>query len=136
MTRSQMIDAVTKLDRQLQVAAQPLGVADTEMVRLSLREDPFRAGLLRRLSGSDRACRNAKAIRQMRARIATAADEEEDALRIVVQLLERKGAALTRIRRQMRLRAMLEVWLFVHVPITFALIAALIAHIVSVFFYW
>ena len=35
-----------------------------------------------------------------------------------------------------RLKAMLEIWLYVHVPATFALIAALIAHIVSVFFYW
>jgi hypothetical protein len=51
-------------------------------------------------------------------------------------LLERKAAALGRIRRHLRIRALLEIWLFVHVPITFALIAALIAHIVSVFFYW
>jgi hypothetical protein len=53
-----------------------------------------------------------------------------------VQLLERKSAALMRIRSAMRIRALLEVWLFVHVPITFALIAALIVHIISVFFYW
>jgi hypothetical protein len=31
---------------------------------------------------------------------------------------------------------MLEIWLYLHVPLTFALIAALVAHIVSVFFYW
>ena len=136
MTRSQMIDAVTKLDRQLQVAAQPLTVEDTEIVRLSLREDVFRAGLFKRLSGSDRHCRNGKALHQLRARMATATDAEEDALQPVVQLLERKGAALARIRRQMRLRALLEVWLYVHVPITFALIAALTVHIISVFFYW
>ena len=36
----------------------------------------------------------------------------------------------------MRLRALLEVWLFVHVPLTVALLAALTAHIVSVFYYW
>jgi hypothetical protein len=136
MTRSQMIDAVTKLDQQLQVAAQPLAHDDTEIVRLSLKEDVFRAGLFRRLSGSGRHCRNAKALARMRARLATAVGAEETALRNVVQLLERKGAALMRIRRQMKLRALLEVWLFVHVPITFALIAALAVHIVSVFFYW
>ena len=43
---------------------------------------------------------------------------------------------MERIRQQMRIRALLEVWLYVHVPLTFALIAALAAHIVSVFFYW
>ena len=33
-------------------------------------------------------------------------------------------------------RALLEIWLYVHVPLTVVLIAALIAHVVSVFFYW
>jgi hypothetical protein len=136
MTKSQMIDVITKLDRQLQVAAQPLSHGDTEIVRLSLKEDPFRAGLFRRLSGSDRGCRNARALRELRSRLALATGPDESALDSVVQLLERKAAALMRIRSAMRIRALLEVWLFVHVPITFALIAALIVHIISVFFYW
>ncbi|MDA7788065.1 hypothetical protein N8940_02405 [Sphingomonadaceae bacterium] len=38
--------------------------------------------------------------------------------------------------QQMRLKALLEVWLFFHIPLTIALIAALIAHVVSVFYYW
>ncbi len=32
--------------------------------------------------------------------------------------------------------AFLEAWLFVHIPATFALLAALMAHVVSVFTYW
>jgi len=31
---------------------------------------------------------------------------------------------------------MLEIWLYIHVPLTIALIAALTAHVISVFFYW
>jgi len=111
-------------------------VADAELVRLSLKEDPFGAGLFARLSGSERRCRNGRALRQMNERRPTEAGERQDAIDTVIQLLERKAAALTRIRRQMRLKAMLEVWLFVHVPLTFALIAALSVHILSVFFYW
>jgi hypothetical protein len=136
MTKAQMLDAITKLDRQLQIAAQPLSHDDTEIVSLSLREDVFRAGLFRRLSGNERGCRNARAVRELRSRLATATGAEEDSLHGVVQLLERKAAALSRIRKAMRIRALLEVWLFVHVPITFALIAALIVHVISVFFYW
>jgi len=130
MTRPQMIDAVAKLDQQLQAAAQPLADEEAAIVRLSLSEDPFRAGLVRRLSGSYPGCRNAKALKLMRARGAGAGAAR------VVELLERKAAALGRIRRHMRIRALLEVWLYVHVPLTFATIAALAAHIVSVFFYW
>jgi hypothetical protein len=72
----------------------------------------------------------------MRRRLATATGEQADALETVVNLLERKAAALGRIRKHMKIKALLEVWLFIHVPVTFALIAALAAHIVSVFFYW
>ena len=136
MTKSQMLDAITKLDRQLQLAAQPLSHEDTQIVTRSLREDVFRAGLFRRLSANERNCGNGRAVRALRARLATATGPEEDALHGVVQLLERKAQALTRIRKAMRIRALLEVWLFVHVPITFALIAALVVHIISVFFYW
>ena len=45
-------------------------------------------------------------------------------------------AALARIRQHLRLKALLEIWLYIHVPLTFALIAALFVHIFSVFFYW
>jgi hypothetical protein len=135
-TRPQLIDAVQKIDRQLQTSAQPLGVEDTRLVTRSLEDDPFRGGLRRRLSGHHPRCRTARSLGEMRRRAVTASGEQADALEAVVKLLERKSAILGRIRQQMRIRALLEVWLYVHVPVTFALIAALIAHIVSVFFYW
>jgi hypothetical protein len=136
MTRPQMIDAVVKLDRQLQSAAQPLADADTAIVRRALADDPFRAGVFRRLSASARGCRTDAALAGLRKRLALATGDEAEALESVVALLERKAAALARIRQYLRLRALLEVWLYVHVPLTFALIAALAAHILSVFFYW
>ena len=136
MTRPQMIDAVMKLDRQLQTAAQPLGHEDTKLVRLSLDDKPFAGGLYRRLSGRYPRCRTARALAGIRRRLALATGNEAAALESVAALLERKASALDRIRRHLRIKALLEIWLYVHVPITFALIAALAAHIVSVFFYW
>jgi hypothetical protein len=136
MTRPQMIDAVAKIDQQLQAAAQPLSVENAALVSLSLREDPFRGGLYRRLSANHSNCRNAKAMKRLRARAADASGEEREAIAGVVELMARKAAALGRIRRHLHLKALLEVWLFVHVPVTFAAIAALAAHVVSVFFYW
>jgi hypothetical protein len=136
MTRPQMIDALVKLDRQLQVAAQPLGHDEAGIVQFSLADDPFRGGLLRRLSGRHRNCRTARALAETRRRLAAAAGEQAQALESVAGLLERKAAALARIRGHLRIKALLEIWLYVHVPVTFALIAALASHIVSVFFYW
>jgi hypothetical protein len=136
MTKPQMIDAMRKLDRQLQIAAQPLAEDDTEMVMLSTEEDPFAGGIFRRLSGSYPKSGTRRALNELRRRLPTLVGEEEDAVANVVNILERKAVALARLRRHLRLKALLEVWLYIHVPITFALIAALIAHIISVFFYW
>jgi len=136
MTRPQMVEAVAKFDTQLQTAAQPLSHDDAALVRDAFGEDPFRAGLIRRLSGRDARSSTEAALQAMRRRLAVTTGPEAAALDGVVTLLERKSAALERIRRHLRIRALLEVWLYMHVPLTFALIAALAAHIISVFFYW
>jgi hypothetical protein len=135
-TRAQMLAAVEKLDRQLQLAAQPLAVEETRIVQRSLDDDPCRGGPFARLSGNYPKCQTARARIALSARIDAAPDGQKQAIDAAVKVLQRKGAVLSRIRQQMRIRALLEVWLYVHVPLTFALIAALAAHIVSVFFYW
>jgi hypothetical protein len=135
-TRAQMLAAVEKLDRQLQLAAQPLAVEETRIVQRSLDDDPCPGGPFARLSGNYPKCQTARACIALSARIDAAPDGQKQAIVAAVKLLQRKDAVLERIRQQMRIRALLEVWLYVHVPLTFALIAALAAHIVSVFFYW
>ncbi len=132
MTQMQMLEAIRAFDRQLHSAAQPLTPADTAPVLAALDEDPFAGGVGARLSGRYPNCATAAALRTLS--LSNGSDRE--AREKVVGLLKQKEAALTRLRRHLRIRAMLEIWLYVHVPLTFALIAALSAHIISVFFYW
>lgn len=136
MTGPQMIEAVNSLNKQIQLAAQPLSDEDSAIVLGSLGEDPFGGGVWRRLSGSYPRCGNMAALRYMRERQEQASGKEQQAIEQVVGLLEKKAASLQRLRGYIRRRALLEIWLYVHVPLTFVLLAALLAHIVSVFFYW
>jgi hypothetical protein len=136
MTGPQMIEAINSLDKQIQISAQPLSDEDSAVVLGSLGEDPFGGGVWRRVSGAYPRCGNMNALTIMRVRHDDSAGKEEQAIEQVLQLLEKKAAALQRLRGYIRRRALLEVWLFVHIPLTFVLIAALTAHIVSVFFYW
>ncbi len=53
-----------------------------------------------------------------------------------ISLVSARRVALRRVRRDAQIRAWLDVWLYVHVPVSLALLAALIAHVVSVFLYW
>lgn len=63
-------------------------------------------------------------------------DNKNVHLRKLMDLLARKKSLTGRLSRDLQIQALMEVWLYIHVPLSFALLAALTAHIVSVFFYW
>ncbi len=138
MTREEMIESLAAIDRQLEAAAQPLARDDADRVIAALDQDVFDAGLIARFRGPG----SRDATRRALEHISTgrAYDDGSDGDDLVQQkvraLLGKRAAQIDQIRRQMQTKAMLEVWLFVHVPLTIALLAALIAHIVSVFYYW
>ena len=128
MTRAQMLDALTAIDRQLESAAQPLGRAEADLVIAALAQDVFYGGPIARLTASYAGCATARALQGM--------GGGSDATTRVAALLERRRDQLAQIRGALRIRAMLEIWLFIHIPLTIALIAALTAHVISVFYYW
>lgn len=132
MTRAQMLDALTAIDRQLENAAQPLGRREADLVIAALSQDVFYGGALARLTGSYPRCATARALKGM----GRSMSGGSEAATRVVALLEKRRDQLAQIRGALRIRAMLEVWLFIHIPLTIALIAALTAHVVSVFYYW
>ena len=135
-TQLQMLDNLRQLDRQLHDAAQPLEHRFAEMVRMSLEDDPFGGGLIARITARYPRCGTRAAQAAVREYTGPAAATPDPALHRVDILLERKEAALARVRQHLRMKALLEGWLYIHVPLTFALIAALAAHIIAVFFYW
>jgi len=128
MTRAQMLEALTALDRQLESAAQPLDRQQSDLVIAALQQDVFYGGALARITGAYPGCKTTRALKQ----IGAGAGPAER----VHTLLTKRAEQLGQIRRHLRIRALLEVWLFIHIPATIALLAALLAHVVSVFYYW
>jgi hypothetical protein len=63
-------------------------------------------------------------------------DPRGESLQKVLQTIAQRKMLVERINRDITLRARLNIWLYVHVPLTVGLLAALIVHIVSVFLYW
>jgi len=136
LTEPQMLEGLRAIDRQLHDAAQPLAQHHADLVRQSLEQDPFGGGLWARLSGRYPRCATRAAQAALRVETAYQPNLGDNPLERIDALLEKKEAVLARVRRHLRIRALLEIWLYIHVPVTFATIAALSAHIVSVFFYW
>ena len=127
-TESDMIAGLRTIDGQINDAAQGLSSRAAQLVRDALKEDVFKGGLWQRLTGRDR---------RGPTRVAREGiDEPGPDVARVEALLDRRLMALAATRRHLALRARLEIWLYVHVPMTIALLAALSAHILSVFFYW
>jgi hypothetical protein len=137
-TQLQMLEAIRTLDRQLDSAAQPLGPEDAALVRMSLEQCRIAGSLSQRLFGNYAKDGNARALAAISERVTAdrRAGRADEAVQQIQFLLERKEAALSQARRHIRLKARLEFWLFIHVPVTIALLAALLAHILSVFLYW
>ena len=132
MTERQMLEQIEALDRQLHEAALPLEPRAAEAVKRSIDHSPIGGGVVRRLFGLYGDCGTAKALHTISWRQRA---EESSRLDAVKRLLWEKSQALARARRHARTKAVLEAWLYVHVPATFAVIAAMAAHIVAVFFY-
>lgn len=136
MTQQQMVASLAAIDRQLEQAAQPLGRDEADLVIAALEQDPFSPGLMARLTGRFRHCRTEQALHALAGLMDGVGDALDPLQERVVGLLRKRDGQLEQIRRQMRLKALLEVWLYVHVPLTVMLLAALTAHIISVFYYW
>ena len=135
-TQKQMLETLRALDRQINEAAQPLSEVQARVVQMSLDDSKVGGGLWRRLSGGRGGCGNRKALARFPGLRRKATDVELQTLSRMEELLQRKAAALGQVRRHLQIRAWLNVWLSVHVPATIALIAAITAHVFSVFIYW
>ena len=135
-TQKQMLETLKALDRQVNEAAQPMSEAQARVVQMSLDDSRVGGGLWRRLSGGRGGCGNRRALSRLPGLRRQAPDVELQMLDRMEELLQRKAAALGQVRRHLQIRAWISVWLALHVPATVALLAAITAHVFSVFIYW
>jgi len=75
-------------------------------------------------------------IRWLVQRLTKAEGDESLRLASIVRDYGARQKILRTIRTDIRMSGIQEIWLYLHVPMSFGLLAALIAHIVSVFIYW
>ena len=81
--------------------------------------------------------RQMKIVELLAIRLSNASRHEEvTAVSQIMDMVGSRNQILRRIRRTIQIQAVLRIWLYVHVPLSFATIAALIVHVISVFIYW
>jgi hypothetical protein len=135
-TLAGIILQVNDIDREMRSKAISLPDDLLALVDGSIKGTRLGGKFTRLLSGHDRDCPTSGAV----ARWPRAARElKGEVARLdkdVFGLLLRKQQLLERARRDLRHKAVLDLWLYFHVPLAFMLLAALVAHVVVVFLYW
>jgi hypothetical protein len=138
MTMVEMLGQIATVNEELlrAVVGAQLDDRTAAVVRRAVESTEIGGSVRRQLSGRYPRCATAAALAGTQAAAADFAPEQEEAMRQVRVLLNQKAGLLARVRRDIAYKALMDVWLYVHVPLSFALLAALIAHVVSVFFLW
>jgi len=135
LTLKAMQQELAEIDRQCVTLANQLGEEYDAAVRRSRERSELGGSAWRLLSGRDPHCGADQALAMVE-KLATERTGFGDRPSVLVAALSRKAALLQRARRDLRYKALMDIWLHIHVPLSFALLAALTAHIVSVYYYW
>jgi hypothetical protein len=136
MTTAQMLSRIATLNEELRAGALALDDRCAALVRAATEETAIGGPVWRQVSGHYPHCTTAAALHGMD-RIAASMDADQSVTaRQIRLLLGEKGRLLIRVRRDVSFKAIMDIWLYFHVPLSFALLAALIGHVVAVFLLW
>jgi len=135
-TLEAMLLKIADLDREIREKALSLPDAILGSVNASLDGTRLGGSASLVISGRDPACPTAAALRQLPEIGRTLSGDAAKLNHEVYTLLLQKNELLGRARRDLRYKARLDLWLYLHVPLAMALLAALAAHVISVFLYW
>jgi len=131
-----LFEQVADLDAECAGIALSLPDFYAQTAELAINATTIGGGWLRQFSGIDPACGTARALGMIQEHRAELAHEQRVSVARLVELLGRKAALLERIRRDVRYKALMDIWLFFHVPLAFASLAAVGVHVLIVFYYW
>jgi hypothetical protein len=127
---------IADLDKQAQQIALSLPDSITKLVVASAQGTTIGGSWWRQLRGDSPGCPTDAAVAGVQELGRKLVGEQAKTNHQLYTLMLKKQGLVARARRDVALKARLGLWLYIHVPLTVALLVALTVHIVSVFFYW
>jgi hypothetical protein len=135
ITLDSMLARIAEIDAECRLAADGLPDYYARSVVTSIDETLIGGTFRSQLSGLDPNCGTTRALKKLRSSDIELDDSGKEQERKLIELVARKELLLRQIRRDVRFKGLLDLWLIVHVPFAFATCAALIVHIFVVFWY-
>ncbi len=133
---STLINNIAELDQLILTNALLMPDEISEIILTSSKETRISNNLLETLRGKPKHCATRMAIDKLQTLNHHLNHIQDRGLRDICSLLLRKETQLKRVRMDMMYKARLQYWLNLHVPLAIGLMAALVAHVISVFFFW
>ena len=135
-TLQMLLIRIADLDRQSRQLAMSLPDSINRLVLASAQGTRIGGPWFQQLRGRDPNCPTTAASNGVQIIGRKLAGEQAKTNHQLYTLLLKKQELVARARRDVQLKSWLDVWLYIHVPLSIALLVTLIIHIVSVFFYW
>ncbi len=105
-------------------------------VMRACRETSIGIGLLEQLRGFQPDCPTALAVQELTVLGQDLPPDQRKLYRDLYSIMVRRESLVKRARQDLMYRARMGFWLYFHVPFGVALLMAMIAHVLAVFFYW
>jgi hypothetical protein len=155
-SRETLLDELRRLDQRARALALPLDNAIRALIDEAIRRTHLGGGVWAQLRGRDRSAilvpnfaRGEQfaqvvsnegqhiLIRRLAQEHASAADANEAArLNELLEVAGEKAVLVGKLQKDIQLQGLLQFWLYVHLPLCFGLLAALVIHVLAVFLYW
>lgn len=127
---------IADADRDIRRVAMAMPDTVNRVAEDSIQYTVIGGGVLAQFRGNPKKCPTRLATKFLEDVGKTLNGEDQQRNHELYSLMLRKKKLVARARADIRFKAALNLWLYFHVPLSFALLAALSAHIISVFFYW
>jgi len=130
-----LMQQIADIDAQSLNLARELPDSFVRAVQVSVEKTRIGGSVARQLSGWDPRCGTAAALRMMRDELSKLDADETKVAGELQEMIAVKQTLLKHVRRDVRYRALLDLWLLVHVPLSLAAFVAVAAHVFLVFYY-
>jgi len=135
LTLHAMLAQIAELGVACREAVMEMDDAISATVVNATQASSIGGGFWRQLSGRDPHCPTAAALVKAQQLAGSTTGAQAERYRRLIALLIRKDELLRCARRDVQLKALMDIWLYLHVPLSIALVVALAAHVVAVFYY-
>ena len=135
ITLDAMLERIAEIDSECRLAAEGLPDYYAQAVVTSIDRTEIGGSFRSQLLGRDPECGTTKALKKLRASEIDLDEDSKAQERKLIELVARKELLVKQIRRDVRFKGLIDLWLVMHVPLAFATCAALLVHVFVVFWY-